>query len=515
MIIEVSLKENLKNKKIIKITNIITQDELLKLLSNKFGKKIISVGTMNEFEFNVQNNLPKNIDMSDQHIKLICSPNVIKFNKQESINCPLITKHNIPIKIFAHNSYIPTEAQTQLENLSTLEGIKYLIGMPDLHQGKYPVGSVVITDNVHIYPELIGPDIGCGMSLIKTSISITKYNIKQLKKIADKINIGKFVFDSNYTEQHHQNIFYSNNISIKLTNQKSNEPNKLNSPSIDSNWIEQYCLIKNIIIEKTMKEKISEKIEYLSKKYLSSMGTIGLGNHFVELLQLDKIKMEELFNKYQLEHDYYTILVHSGSRGLGEEILQQYQSSEINIDEYKILHDYAIDWAKHNRYAIAYQFANYIGTELEYLVDLTHNWVETKEVNSEFYNIHRKGAAPAYDFPIIIPGSRGTRTWFVEPNQQIQNLETGFSVSHGAGRKISRTKALDSMKNKSIRDKEICCNGDSDISNIVICQDINLFYEEAPFAYKDIQSVIDDLEYFKLAIPICSFIPIITFKCKK
>lgn len=149
------------------------------------------------------------------------------------------------------------------------------------------------------------------------------------------------------------------------------------------------------------------------------------------------------------------------------------------------------------------------------MVDLTHNWVETKCIDDKIYNIHRKGAAPAYNSPIVIPGSRGTRTWFVEPNKLTQCLETGFSVSHGAGRKISRSKAQEGMKNKSVRDRNICCQGDSDISNIVICQDLNLFYEEAPFAYKDIQAVIDDLEHFNLATPICSFIPSITFKCKK
>lgn len=245
------------------------------------------------------------------------------------------------------------------------------------------------------------------------------------------------------------------------------------------------------------------------------MGTIGLGNHFVELLTLDKIKSPELVSKYSIDTNYYYILVHSGSRGLGEEILQMFQSNTINLSEYKILHDYAIDWAIHNRWAIATQFGFYVGTELEYIVDLTHNWVETKSIDNIIYSIHRKGAAPAYNLPIVIPGSRGTRTWFVEPNQQIQSIKTGFSVSHGAGRKISRNKAQERMKNKSVGDRKICCQGDSDISNIVICEDTNLFYEEAPFAYKDIQTVIDDLEHFGLATPICSFIPSITFKCKK
>jgi release factor H-coupled RctB family protein len=374
--------------------------------------------------------------------------------------------------------------------------------MPDLHQGKFPVGSVVITEPNFIYPELVGPDIGCGMSLIKTSININKLSPKQLERIAGQINIGNFVFNHNYTEQTHREKYYSNNILIGT--------DIINSPPVDSTWLSQYKTdIQSDIF------KISQLIDDLGVKYLNSMGTIGLGNHFVELLTLDKIKSEELVSKYSINSDYYYILVHSGSRGLGEEILQMFQSNKISITEYKIFHDYAIDWAKHNRFAIATQFASYIGTKFEYIVDLTHNWVEEKQIDYEIYNIHRKGAAPAYYSPIVIPGSRGTSTWFVEPNQFIQSLKTGFSVSHGACRKISRAKAQEGMKNKTVKDRDICCQGDIDISNIVICQDVNLFYEEAPFAYKDIQAVIDDLEHFELVTPICSFIPSITFKCKK
>lgn len=501
MIIEVSLKENLKNKKIIKVNDNVNTKELLKILSNKFNTKIISIGTLSGFKFDLEQIQNK----SDEVIKLICSPNSIEFkNNTEQIE----TKNEVFTEIYALNSYIPTEAITQLRELKNLKGVKYLIGMPDLHKGRFPVGSVVITDVENIYPELVGPDIGCGMSLIKTKIKTSKFSSKQLEKIADKINIGNFIFNSDSTQQTHWDKFYSNNIEIG---------NKINSIPVDLTWVEKNINshINSNINSNIDKTKIINLIEYLSKKYISSMGTIGLGNHFVELLTLDKIKSPELVSKYSIDFDYYYILVHSGSRGLGEEILQIFQSNKINLMEYKILHNYAIDWAIHNRWAIAKQFGFYVGTELEYIVDLTHNWVETKEINNITYNIHRKGAAPAYNLPIVIPGSRGTRTWFVEPNQQIQSIKTGFSVSHGAGRKISRNKAQEGMKNKSVRDRKICCQGDSDISNIVICEDTKLFYEEAPFAYKDIQSVIDDLEHFGLATPICSFIPSITFKCKK
>lgn len=501
MIIEVSLKENLKNKKIIKVNDDVNIKEFVKILSNKFNTKIISIGTLDGFKFNLEQTQNK----LDEVIKLVCSPNLIEFkNNTEQIE----TKDEVFTEIYALNSYIPSEAITQLRELKNLKGVKYLIGMPDLHQGKFPVGSVVITESKYIYPELVGPDIGCGMSLIKTQIPTSKYSLKQLEKIADKINIGNFIFNSNYTQQTHWDKFYSNSISVG---------NKINSGPINSNWFSKYIsnIDESIFESQVNKIKIINLIECLSNKYIGSMGTIGLGNHFVELLTLDKIKSPELVSNYLIDSDYYYILVHSGSRGLGEEILQMFQSNTINLREYKILHDFAIDWAIHNRWTIATQFGFYVGTELEYIVDLTHNWVEMKEINNIMYSIHRKGAAPAYNLPIVIPGSRGTRTWFVEPNQQSQSIKTGFSVSHGAGRKISRNKAQEGMKNKSVGDRKICCQGDSDISNIVICEDTNLFYEEAPFAYKDIQSVIDDLEHFGLATPICSFIPSITFKCKK
>lgn len=300
MIIEVSLKENLKNKKIIKISNNINFTELIKLLSNKFNTKIVSVGTNDGFEFDIDkiSKITKITNSENGVIKLICSPNLIQFEKntdttQSSIS--LYAKSDIFTKVYALNSYVPFEAITQLNNLCNLPGTKYLIGMPDLHQGRFPVGSVVITEPDYIYPELVGPDIGCGMSLIKTSIQINKYNPKQLERIAGQINIGNFIFDHNYTEQTHREKFYSLNIVIGT--------DIINSPSIDMNWLSQYETNTQIDIPKI--SQLSQLIDNLSTKYLSSMGTIGLGNHFVELLTLDKIKSEELVSKYSIDSNYY------------------------------------------------------------------------------------------------------------------------------------------------------------------------------------------------------------------
>lgn len=505
--IEIYLKENFSTKKIIKIKPKCTLNELTKILSNKFNCKIKSIGITksntenylitNDVDLDFAISIIQNKFTKTNTIKLFCSPNLLDI---EPFNNSNLKSNPDPIlKIYANNSYVPTQAQSQLEDLGQLNGVMYLVGMPDLHQGKFPIGSVVITQDNWIYPDLVGTDIGCGMSLIKTSIYVNKYSSKQLERLASKMDIGKFVFESGDYNTHY-NKYYSNTIEIH---------SKLLSNPIDSTWWEN----------KNYGEKINNLLTKLSTKYVDSMGTIGLGNHFVELLEFDKLKSPQLVNKYSIDTEVYWIVVHSGSRGLGEEIFGLYQSKQIDLDEYLILHDYAIEWAQHNRFAIVDQFKNYISNEVqcEYLLDLTHNWVErTIDSNNQTQlNIHRKGAAPSYTGPIVIPGSRGTRTWLVEPNAQTHGLETGYSVSHGAGRKISRNKAYDHLNTTSEKDREICCQGDVDITNIVVCEDSQLYMEEAPFAYKDIQAVIDDLEFFNLAIPICSFVPKITFKCKK
>lgn len=538
IIFDASLKENSKIKKILKVNDCIDYTNFIKILSSKFNSKIKSVGITNvinsnnitqteyigfdENSFELFMHEYSNISAGLNSVKIICSASVVNWDK---IYSSTQSKSNPIIKIYANQSYVPTQAQTQLEDLSKLEGVKYLIGMPDLHVGKFPVGSVVVSESPllkgsespNIYPELVGTDIGCGMSFIKTSIQIDKFSPKQLERIANKIDIGKFDFgsdlnlnldsnlDSNNLEQEHLTKYYSNTIYID-----SNSTSNLISGPIDDTWWNN----------KNYESKVSEIGKNLSKKYASSMGTIGLGNHFVELLEFDTMKNQEksfeLITKYNIDSNVYWIIVHSGSRGLGEEIFNMYQSKQINLDEYLILHDYAIEWAKHNRWAIADQFRSYINCQITPILDLTHNWVERVSMNDlTQINIHRKGATPAYTGPIVIPGSRGTRTWLVEPVIQTHCLETGFSVSHGAGRKISRAKAQGCMNKKTEYDREQCCQGDKDICNIVICEDKNLFYEEAPFAYKDIQAIVDDLKYFNLAIPICSFIPKITFKCKK
>lgn len=147
------------------------------------------------------------------------------------------------------------------------------------------------------------------------------------------------------------------------------------------------------------------------------------------------------------------------------------------------------------------------------VLDIFHNYYEKKIINDEEYIIHRKGASSCFVNKLsIIPGSRGTKTYVVMALKS--EIEHGFSMSHGAGRRISRSKAYDTISSLSEDDRDKKIHGNIYPENIIICDDKHLLYEESPFSYKNIDSVINDLEKNGIIKKIFSLKPIITYKMK-
>lgn len=452
--IEVTDFNNHQNKKFISVETKPTQSELIKLTKNKHNVKSKIINLFDENNMLYDESMFNEIN--DNKINLYFNTsNRISFKKFEDVS----NVKDVYINIIANKSVVLDEAVKQLKNLKNLfSDLTHLIGMPDLHVGKYPIGSVSISKNT-IYPELIGSDIGCGMALFKLSLSLDKSNDEKIKRISKKLYLENTL--PNYGEQ--------------------------------------------------MKQKfIKHGLEICHE---DTLGTIGHGNHFVEMQEIYNIYDHELANKYELEDDKYYLTVHSGSRDLGYNILNKYVNQEITLDEYMEHHNYAIKWAELNRQVIAEKFVNCINEVVTCnstkILDLFHNFFECKDDMI----IHRKGAVPAYDQPVIIPGSRGALTYVVQPINS--SIENGFSVAHGAGRSKSRTNACECLKNKSIFDREKCMQPkNDDINNIVICENTDLLYEEAPFAYKDIDDVIDDLVEANLIKVIITLKPVITYKCR-
>ena len=354
--------------------------------------------------------------------------------------------------------------------------------MPDLHVGQAaPIGCVVATEPSVVYPELIGSDIGCGMSFVRTSLRVIYED--------DERKLTKWTRQLQGLDD-----YFSNEMVREFLQADLRWPTSVDK--INGDYVEN-----------------------------DQLGTIGGGNHFVELQRI-----EELYDdKYDdLSKDYLYLLVHSGSRSFGEKILREFGKGQDEVrglikgtDAYEIYmrkHDEACAWAKRNRALIAQRFLACFEdtTGGECLVDIWHNNVVSKQLSSNdcsgLVHLHRKGAAPSDQGRIVIPGSRGTHSYLVEPIDNNQEL-SGYSLAHGAGRAMSRSQARQyfSKKYSSIDRLKIT----EDLESHVVCDDKQLLYEEHPKAYKTIDAVIDDLVEAKLIRVIAKMRPLITYKTRQ
>jgi release factor H-coupled RctB family protein len=358
--------------------------------------------------------------------------------------------------ISSEKNWLEQAAVDQLTSISTLPGVIKAIGLPDLHPGKTPVGAAILTEGV-IYPHLVGNDIGCGMTMFMTDIEKRKLKLERLLKKVESIENLKEISLPDYEET-------------------------------------------------------------ASSPLGSSLGTIGGGNHFAELQETETVFDEEVFSHLGFDKNQIMLLVHSGSRGYGQTILDEsiklyeaqkgLQSSSIAAREYLAKHDDAVHWAAINRTLIAYRMLKAFGvhTQAIKLVDSTHNSVCLKELEHQSIFIHRKGASPSDAGAFVIPGSRGSLTYLVMPTDP--SYISGYSLAHGAGRKWERSMCRSRLENKYTKETIKYTK----FKGRVICHDHHLLFEEAPEAYKNIDTVIQSLLDFELIKVIATFKPILTYK---
>ena len=182
------------------------------------------------------------------------------------------------------------------------------------------------------------------------------------------------------------------------------------------------------------------------------------------------------------------LIVHSGSRGLGERILRAH--TEVHgagpapdPAAYLARHDDAVRWGSLNRRLLAARVAHALGAEpTEPIVDQCHNLVEVRDG----VYLHRKGAAPGDGRDVLVAGTRGTASYLVAAHA---GPEANHSVAHGAGRKMSRADALRRGRAKHTVEEL----RRTPVGSLVVCGDRQLLFEEAPTAYKRIEQVIADL----------------------
>lgn len=358
--------------------------------------------------------------------------------------------------IATESTWIESKAIQQLQTTANLPNMLAVVGMPDLHPGRgYPIGAAFFSEK-RFYPALVGNDIGCGMSLFQTDIKRAKVNLDKLEKqLSD------------------------------MTDHASQE------------WLDEH---------------VPDKMK--SHRFMTSLSSIGGGNHFAEFQAVDKILNTELFEQSGLDKQKLLLLVHSGSRGLGQSILRQHveQHSHNGLNEhsdeaatYLNAHQDALDFAQLNRQLIGLRMMQQVKTSGEQYLDLNHNLVEPCRIDETDGWLHRKGATPADRGMVIIPGSRGDYSYLVAP---VANEISLNSLAHGAGRKWMRTECKGRL---SHRYTPLQLSRTS-LGSRVICANKQLIYEEAPQSYKSIDTVIDSMVDVGIIQVIARLIPVITYK---
>jgi tRNA-splicing ligase RtcB len=380
----------------------------------------------------------------------------------------VISTEKLPIKLWL--SDIEDGALQQAKNLANLPfAFRWVSIMPDSHQGfGMPIGGVLATKGV-IIPNAVGVDIGCGMCAVKTSI--TEIDQETLKKIMGEIRKAIPVGFGHHKENQDMDLM----------------PIQTEGYSIDG--------IPMPIV----------KQEYDSA--LQQIGTLGGGNHFIEI---------------QKGNDgHIWIMVHSGSRNFGLKIADYYNKLAIKLNEkwhsqvpkewqlaflpmeseegqaYLREMNYAVEFALANRRLMMNRIENIVNdicwgdldkdiptsSELKVggQINIAHNYARMENHFGENVMIHRKGATLATKETIgIIPGSMGTKSYIVKG---LGNPESFNSCSHGAGRKMSRTKAITELNLEEEQNK---------MEGILGAPRNKSELEEAPGAYKDIDVVMEN-----------------------
>ena len=409
----------------------------------------------------------------------------------------------------------------QLVNVTTLPGIEfYALGMPDIHQGYgFPVGGVAATklpDGV-ISPGGIGFDINCGVRLVRTNVRHEE--VEDL--IEPLVHEMSRSIPSGYGRKGRLSLA-RDRLDGVLDHGAEYVVRELGLGELeDLEFMESLGRLKgadSVNVSERAKERGSDQL-----------GTLGGGNHFLEVQVVDEVFDGSAAEALGLEPGEITVLIHSGSRGLGHQVCTDYLKS---FD--KAMADYGIElpdrqlacaplssgpgqkyframcaaanFAFSNRQVLMHrvrqafvqELSERVNPKLELVYDVAHNIAKIEEYGEHKYCVHRKGATRAFGpsqpeipvrygdvgQPVFIPGSMGTSSFVLVGTDESAEVSLN-STCHGAGRQMSRTAAKKEVAGSELR-RELESRG-----IVVRCPSNAELAEEAPRAYKDVDRVVD------------------------
>jgi tRNA-splicing ligase RtcB (3'-phosphate/5'-hydroxy nucleic acid ligase) len=410
----------------------------------------------------------------------------------------------------------------QLLNVATLPGIrKYAIAMPDVHEGYgFPIGGVAAVDAEDgvISPGGIGYDINCGVRLLRADVTFDDVQ-PVLEKLAH--SVAREVPSG--TGRGGPLRLKRPDLDLVLRDGAGRAVEMGYGEAEDLKHIESHGRLDGA--------DPSAVSEQARERGHDQLGTIGSGNHFVEIDRIDEIYDSDTAEQYGLRRGGIVVQIHTGSRGLGHQV-----ATDSIRGMTKAMPRYGIDlpdrelacaplssgegkqYLRAMSAAANFAFANrqlitaairrawkrqFPGDALSIVYDVAHNVAKVERYpDVGEVVVHRKGATRAFpNQPVLIPGSMGTASYLLLGEEKSMT-DTFGSCCHGAGRMMSRTKARAEIRVEDLR-------GRLRSAGIVAeAGSSKGLVEEAPEAYKDIDAVVDVVARAGIARKVARFRPI-------
>ncbi len=440
----------------------------------------------------------------------------------------------VPARIYADMEMLKEIGEDrsldQLVNVATLKGIqKYAIAMPDIHEGYgFPIGGVVAVDfeTGVISPGGIGYDINCGVRLLVSPLlhnEIEPHLVNLANQIMRDVPSG-----------------VGRGGDIKLSDEQMNKVLEGGAEALVNAGYGKKEDLEKLESNGRIKEADAKCVSSRAKsRGRDQLGTLGSGNHFLEIQKIEEIYDAETAKIFGLKKGGVTLLIHTGSRGLGHQVCTDYVRLMLGkLREWKIdLPDRELacaplgskegqDYLKAMSAAANFAWANRqvitqtvrkawekilskidLNYNLDIVYDVAHNvgkiekhmLSETKSHQRDLVSVlvHRKGATRSFapnhpdlpqiyqktGQPVLIPGSMGTASYVLAGTKTAME-ETFGTVCHGAGRRMSRGQAKRTVSGSALRQQL------EEQGIIVRCASNRGLAEEAPLAYKDIDKVV-------------------------
>ncbi len=452
----------------------------------------------------------------------------------------------VPARLYADEEILETALRDrsveQLVNTATLPGVvKYTLAMPDIHQGYGPpIGGVIpsrISDGI-ISPGAVGYDINCGVRLLRSNILA-----EEVKPIMDDIVNALFRGVPSGVGRGGD---------VRLTGRQMDEVLEKGAAWAVSQGYGTKDDLEHTEERGTLAGAEAGAVsERAKKRGRDQLGTLGSGNHFIEVAEVDEIYDEEVAKAFGLFKGQMVVWVHSGSRGLGHQVCTDYvRNFQQAVTKYGIqLPDRelvcapfdspegrsyfaamacAANYAWANRQILAHRVRLVMDEvlagvvkdrELTQVYDVAHNIAKVEEypIDGKLTKlvVHRKGATRAFgpgievlpaDYrdvgqPVLIPGDMGTASYVLVGTTEAMEKTFGTSC-HGAGRVMSRRAATRKIRGREVQEelaeKGIVVRGGS----------WKGLAEEAPDAYKDVDRVVNVVHATGIARKVARSVPL-------